>query len=50
MRIELGKFTGNVYDSGLGVRELFTSTTTFVTPRLASIYGLQRPAAFPPRR
>ena len=41
MRAELGKFTGNVYDQGGGVRDLLTSTTTFVTPRLAALYGAQ---------
>ena len=43
MRAELGKFTGNVYDQGGGVRELLTSTTTFVTPRLSAIYGVTPP-------
>ena len=41
MRTELLKFTGNVYQLGGGLRELFTSSTTFVTPRLAAIYGLE---------
>ncbi len=40
MRTELGKFTESVYAEGGGLRELLTSTTSFVTPRLASIYGL----------
>ena len=43
MRAELGKFTENVYEQGGGVRELLTSTTTFVTPRLSSIYGVTPP-------
>jgi hypothetical protein len=43
MRAELGKFTQNVYDQGGGVRELLTSTTTFVTPRLSAIYGVTLP-------
>jgi hypothetical protein len=45
MRTELGKFTENVYTQGGGVRELLTSATTFVTPRLSAIYGVQPPAA-----
>ncbi len=44
MRAELGKFTENVYQDGGGVRELLTSTTTFVTPRLSAIYGLTPPS------
>jgi len=43
MRAELGKFTGHVYDQGGGVRELLTSTTTFVTPRLSALYGVTPP-------
>ncbi len=42
MRAELGKFTGDVFQRGGGVRELLTSTTTFVTPRLAAIYGITK--------
>jgi hypothetical protein len=45
MRAELGKFTGNVYEQGGGVRELLTSTTTFVTPGLSAIYGVTPPGA-----
>lgn len=48
MRAELGKFTESVYTQGGGVRELLTSTTTFVTPRLASIYGLSTTNLRPP--
>ncbi len=44
MRAELGKFTEDVYAQGGGVRELLTSTATFVTPRIASIYGLSQAA------
>src|SRR5207249_857233 len=40
MRAELGKFTQDVFERKGGLRELLTSTTTFVTPRLAAIYGL----------
>lgn len=40
MRTELGKFAQNIYDEGGGLRQLLTSTTTFVTPALAGIYGL----------
>ncbi|HEU5075980.1 MAG TPA: DUF1592 domain-containing protein [Polyangiaceae bacterium] len=40
MHVEFRKFTDNVYQLGGGLRELLTSTTTFVTPRLAAIYGL----------
>jgi hypothetical protein len=40
MRSELRKFTASIYQAGGGVRELLTSTTTFVTPRLAAVYGL----------
>ncbi|HEY6724776.1 MAG TPA: DUF1592 domain-containing protein, partial [Polyangiaceae bacterium] len=40
MQAEFLKFTQNVYQLGGGVRDLFTSTTTFVTPRLAAVYGL----------
>jgi hypothetical protein len=43
MRAELGKFAENVYGQGGGVRELLTSTTTFVTPHLSAIYGLTPP-------
>jgi len=40
MHAEFLKFTDNVYQLGGGLRELLTSTTSFVTPRLAGIYGL----------
>jgi hypothetical protein len=40
MRAELAKFTANVFEQGQGVRDLLTSPTTFVTPRLASRYGI----------
>jgi hypothetical protein len=40
MRTELAKFTGSAFARGEGVRELFTSTTSFVTPRLAELYGI----------
>jgi len=42
MRLELGKFTDNVYANGGGLRELLTSTTTFVTPKLAELYGVMQ--------
>jgi hypothetical protein len=48
MRAELGKFTGNVYDQGGGVRALLTSRTTFVTPRLAALYGVTPSAGAAP--
>jgi hypothetical protein len=41
MRLELGKFADHVvFEEGGGVRELLTSTTTFVSPGLAAIYGV----------
>jgi hypothetical protein len=40
MRTELTKFVQNIYDESGGLRQLLTSTTSFVTPGLASIYGL----------
>jgi hypothetical protein len=40
MQGELRRFTQHVYEQGGGLRELLTSTTSFVTPRLAAIYGL----------
>ncbi len=41
MRTEVAKFVENVVvDQGAGVRELLTSRTTFVTPELAAIYGI----------
>lgn len=46
MRTELAKFTSSLFHGGQGVRDLFTSTTTFVTPRLAAVYGLS-PDALP---
>lgn len=42
LRTELGKFTADVFEQGGGVRELLTSTTTFLSPRIAPMY------AFPP--
>jgi hypothetical protein len=46
MRIELEKFTQSIYDESGGIRQLLTSTTSFVTPGLAAIYGLA-PAGLP---
>jgi hypothetical protein len=48
MRTELGKFTADVFEKGGGVRELFTSTITFVTPRLAAVYGIGADLLPPP--
>jgi hypothetical protein len=48
MRAELDKFTSDVYARGGGVRELLTSTTTFVTPRLSALYGLSPATATAP--
>src|SRR5262249_49421669 len=48
MRAELGKFTGNVYDQGGGVRAPLTSTTPFVPPRLPALYGVTPPDAASP--
>jgi hypothetical protein len=47
MRTELAKFVEHVvFDLQGGARELLTSTTTFVTPELASIYGID-PGSLP---
>ena len=41
MRMELSKFVSHiVFDLKGGAREVLTSTTTFVTPELAAIYGI----------
>lgn len=41
MRMELSKFVSHIiFDLDGGAREVLTSTTTFVTPELASIYGI----------
>ncbi|HYP87503.1 MAG TPA: DUF1592 domain-containing protein [Polyangiaceae bacterium] len=40
MQGELTKFTTDIYDHGGGLKQLLTSTTSFVTPRLAAQYGL----------
>lgn len=40
MQGELARFTDDIFQSDGGLRELLTSTTSFVTPRLAAIYGL----------
>jgi Protein of unknown function (DUF1592)/Protein of unknown function (DUF1588)/Protein of unknown function (DUF1595)/Protein of unknown function (DUF1587) len=40
MQGELARFTDDIFQHDGGLRELLTSTTTFVTPRLAAIYGL----------
>ncbi|NUO52175.1 MAG: DUF1592 domain-containing protein, partial [Polyangiaceae bacterium] len=40
MQTEVNKFVANVIEQGGGVRELLTSRTTFVTPELATIYGI----------
>jgi hypothetical protein len=43
MREELDRFVSHVIEQGGGVNELLTSTTTFVTPRIAAIYGIDVP-------
>lgn len=40
MREELARFVDHVMDEQGGLRELLTSRTTFVTPRLAELYGI----------
>jgi hypothetical protein len=41
MRMELSKFVSHiVFEENGGAREVLTSTTTFVTPELAAIYGI----------
>ncbi len=40
MRKELDLFVGNVIDGGGGLKELLTSSTTFVNSRLAPLYGV----------
>lgn len=40
MQGELQRFTDDVTEHGGGLRELLTSTTSFVTPALARLYGL----------
>jgi hypothetical protein len=40
MQGELARFTDDIFQHDGGLRDLLTSTTTFVTPRLAAIYGL----------
>jgi hypothetical protein len=40
MQTEVAKFVANIIEQGGGVRELLTSRTTFVTPELAAIYGI----------
>ena len=48
MQTELGKFTMEIYRQSRGLRELLTSTTTFVTPRIAAIYGSPAATLPPP--
>jgi hypothetical protein len=39
------RFFDKLFSSGLGVRELLTSTTGFVGPRMAALYGVAPPSA-----
>lgn len=48
MHAEFQKFTEHVYQMGGGLRELLTSTTTFVSQRLSPIYGLDATALSAP--
>lgn len=40
MQLEANRFMSDQYQRGGGLRQLLTSTTSFVTPRLATAYGL----------
>ncbi|HYQ18644.1 MAG TPA: DUF1592 domain-containing protein [Polyangiaceae bacterium] len=44
MQGELTRFTSDVYERGGGLKQLLTSTTSFITPRLATSYGLSATA------
>lgn len=46
MRTELAKFVLHTVEQGGGIRDLLLSRTTFVTPELAAIYGID-PATLP---
>ncbi|MBL9028589.1 MAG: DUF1592 domain-containing protein [Myxococcales bacterium] len=46
MRMELAKFVTHTVAQGGGVRDLLLSRTTFVTPEIAAIYGID-PATLP---
>jgi hypothetical protein len=46
MQLEATKFMSDQYERGGGLRQLLTSTTSFVTPALAATYGLA-PSALP---
>jgi hypothetical protein len=38
------RFFDRIYSQGLGLREILTSTTGYVGPRMASVYGVAAPA------